>query len=103
MNTPRWDTDSMNRNIAGSEMFMKPEDMLRFGTMILNNGKFSGKQIVSSKWIQESTSEQVQLDTQDVMPNANGYGYYWWRRKPMGTVLSLQPDMADSLSVSFLI
>ncbi|MDQ1858725.1 serine hydrolase [Chryseobacterium sp. WLY505] len=84
MNTPRWDTDSMNRNIAGSEMFMKPEDMLKFGTMILNNGKFSGKQIVSSKWIQESTSEQVKLDTWDVMPDANGYGYYWWRRKTNG-------------------
>ena len=84
MNIPRWDTDSMDRNFAGSELFMKPEDLLKFGTMILNNGKFSGKQIVSSKWIQESTSEQVKLDSWDVMPDANGYGYYWWRRKTNG-------------------
>lgn len=84
INTPGWDTDSMNRNIGGSEMFMKPEDMLKFGLMILNNGKLDGKQIVSSKWIQESTSEHVKLDSWDVMPDANGYGYYWWRRKTNG-------------------
>ncbi|RLJ31828.1 hypothetical protein CLU97_1267 [Chryseobacterium sp. 7] len=84
MNTPRWDTDPMNRNIGGSEMFMKPEDLLKFGIMILNNGKFSGKQIVSSKWIQESTAEHAKLDSWDVMPDANGYGYYWWRRKTNG-------------------
>ncbi len=84
MTTPRWDTDPMNRNIGGSEMFMKPQDLLKFGIMILNNGKFSGKQIVSSKWIQESTAEQVKLDAWDVMPDANGYGYYWWRRKTNG-------------------
>lgn len=84
INTPRWDTDSMNRNIGGSEMFMKPEDMLKFGLMILNNGKLGSKQIVSSKWIQESTSEHVKLDSWDVMPDASGYGYYWWRRKTNG-------------------
>lgn len=84
MNTPRWDTDSMNRNIAGSEMFLKPEDMLKFGLMVLNNGKLGGRQIVSQKWIQESTAEQVKLNSWDVMPDANGYGYYWWRRKTNG-------------------
>ncbi|MFZ4927666.1 serine hydrolase domain-containing protein [Chryseobacterium sp. Mn2064] len=84
INITRWDTDSMDRNIGGSELFMKSEDMLKIGSMVLNNGKFSGRQIVSSKWVQESTSEHVKLDSWDVMPNANGYGYYWWRRKTNG-------------------
>ncbi|MGI9582163.1 serine hydrolase domain-containing protein [Chryseobacterium sp. RRHN12] len=84
MNVSQWDTDSMNRNLAGSELFMKPEDMLKFGLMILNNGKLGGRQIVSQKWIQESTAEHVKLDSWDVMPDANGYGYYWWRRKTNG-------------------
>ncbi|MCW3160181.1 serine hydrolase domain-containing protein [Chryseobacterium oryctis] len=80
----RWDTDALNRNLAGSELFMKANDMLKFGTLILNNGKFGNRQIVSQKWIEESTSEQVKLDNWDVLPNANGYGYYWWRRKTNG-------------------
>ncbi|UJF30819.1 beta-lactamase family protein [Kaistella sp. 97-N-M2] len=81
LNIKNWDTDVLNRNLAGSELFMKPSDMLKFGTLILNKGKFGNEQIVSEKWIVESTAEQVKLDSWDVLPNANGYGYYWWRRK----------------------
>jgi CubicO group peptidase (beta-lactamase class C family) len=74
----RWDTDPQNRNLAGSELFMKPTEMLKLGQLILNNGKYGNQQIVSEKWLEESTSEQVKLDSWDVLPNANGYGYYWW-------------------------
>lgn len=80
----QWETDPQNRNLAGSELHMKPNDMLKFGTLILNKGKFGNKQIVSQKWIEESTAEQVKLDSWDVLPDANGYGYYWWRRKTNG-------------------
>jgi len=45
----------LNRNLAGSELFMKPNDMLKLGTLILNKGKIGNKQIVSQKWIEEST------------------------------------------------
>jgi len=51
----KWDTDVLNRNLAGSELFMKPNDMLKLGTLILNKGKIGNKQIVSQKWIEEST------------------------------------------------
>lgn len=80
----KWDTDVLNRNLAGSELFMKPNDMLKFGSLILHKGKIENRQIVSEKWIEESTAEQVKLDSWDVLPNANGYGYYWWRRKTNG-------------------
>ena len=84
LNIERWDTDVLDRNLAGSELFMKPTDMLKFGNLVLNNGKIGNKQIVSQKWIDEATAEQVKLDFWDVLPNANGYGYYWWRRKTNG-------------------
>ncbi|QOW09592.1 serine hydrolase [Kaistella flava (ex Peng et al. 2021)] len=80
----KWDTNVLDRNLAGSELFMKPNDMLKFGTLILNKGKIGNNQIVSQKWIEEATAEQVKLDSWDVLPNANGYGYYWWRRKTNG-------------------
>lgn len=80
----KWSTDPQNRNLAGSEMYLKALEMLKFGELVLNNGKVGNKQIVSEQWIKESTSEQVKLDFWDVMPNANGYGYYWWRRKTNG-------------------
>ena len=80
----RWDTDVLNRNLAGSELFMKPSDMLAFGKLILNKGKVGNKQIVSEEWIKESTSKKVHFDFWDVLPNANGYGYYWWLRTSNG-------------------
>lgn len=79
-----WYTDTLDRNLAGSELLLKPTDMIKIGTLILNKGKFNNRQIVSEKWIEESTAEQVKLDSWDVLPNANGYGYYWWRRKTNG-------------------
>ena len=63
---------------------MKPNDMIKFGLLYLNEGRVNGKQIISKSWINESTSEKVILNEWDVLPDANGYGYYWWRRKING-------------------
>lgn len=76
----KWTCDAMGRRSGGSELYMSARDMLKFSLLYLNRGVINGKQILSSKWIAESTSEQVKLDYWDVLPNANGYGYYWWRR-----------------------
>ncbi len=36
---------------------------------MLNEGKWNGEQIISSEWIKESTSKQVESED---------YGYLWW-------------------------
>ncbi len=53
----------------GGGLWMNSEDLARFGLLILNHGKWDGKQIVSEKWLQEA-----------VQPSAHGpdYGYLWW-------------------------
>jgi hypothetical protein len=42
--------------------------------MMLKKGNWKGKQIVSQKWVQESTKAQVST-------GSYGYGYQWWRGK----------------------
>lgn len=79
-----WPEDKLGRSFGGSELRLKSNDMLKFGLLYLNEGKVNDKQIISKSWIQESTSEQVVLNEWDVLPGANGYGYYWWRRKVNG-------------------
>lgn len=79
-----WSTDPLGRTMGGTELSMKATDMIKFGLLYLNEGKVNGKQIISKSWINESTSEQVVLNEWDVLPGANGYGYYWWRRKTNG-------------------
>ncbi|MBN2178131.1 MAG: serine hydrolase [Deltaproteobacteria bacterium] len=57
--------------IAGNAK-MKPRDMAKIGLLMLEGGKWKGKQIVSEKWIGESTREHEKSE------NNWGYGYLWW-------------------------
>lgn len=75
-----WPVDRSGTPSGGSAMQMSPRNMMKFGLLFLHEGKANGRQLISGEWIRESTSEQVKLDEWDVMPGANGYGYYWWRR-----------------------
>jgi CubicO group peptidase (beta-lactamase class C family) len=84
INVTDWPADKLGRIFGGSELRLKSMDMIKFGLLYLNEGRANDKQIVSKEWIKESTSEQVVLNEWDVLPNANGYGYYWWRRKVNG-------------------
>ncbi|MBA3828778.1 MAG: serine hydrolase [Taibaiella sp.] len=76
----RWNTDAMSRYIGGCDMFLTPQDMMRFGLLYLKKGKLNGRQILSESWIKESLAKHAELKYWDVLPGANGYGYYWWRR-----------------------
>ncbi len=53
----------------GGGLWMNSEDLARFGQLILNHGRWGGKQIISEKWLREA-----------VQPSAHGpdYGYLWW-------------------------
>ena len=50
---------------------MRPRDMAKIGYLILNNGQWHGRPILSEKWIDSSTRPY----TSD---KEMGYGYYWW-------------------------
>jgi CubicO group peptidase (beta-lactamase class C family) len=84
INVSDWPADKLGNTFGGSELRLKSRDMIKFGLLYLNEGRIDDKQIISKSWIIESTSEQVVLNEWDVLPNANGYGYYWWRRKTNG-------------------
>lgn len=54
---------------------MTARDMARFGLLLLNNGKWNGRQLVSAQWLAESTTGKIA-----VPENYSGgsYGYMWW-------------------------
>jgi len=80
----RWNTDPELRYIGGCDVYFTPQDMMRFGILYLNKGRSNGKQILSQSWVEESTAEHAKLNYWEVLPGANGYGYFWWRRKSNG-------------------
>jgi len=71
----QWTTDRYGYNIGGSELFMTPRAMTKFGVMYLNQGKYKGRQIVPKDWIAESTATQIEgkFHGADIK-----YGYLWW-------------------------
>lgn len=56
-------------------LYLKTEDLARFGYLFLRNGVWNGEQIVSEEWVKASTSPVVS----DVGRGSSiGYGYQWW-------------------------
>jgi CubicO group peptidase (beta-lactamase class C family) len=66
-----WVADPQGINTAGWGLFITPEDMAKIGQLYLNRGAWNGRQLVSAKWIGESTT-----------PHSSWgklfYGYLWW-------------------------
>lgn len=56
---------------SGKRLYMTSRDMAKIGQLILNNGKWNDKQVVSEKWIAESTTPKTKITGID-------YGYLWW-------------------------
>jgi CubicO group peptidase (beta-lactamase class C family) len=60
--------------------YLSARDLGRLGTMMLQNGRWAGRQVIPASWVAESTSIQVdrgagvQLD----------YGYLWWLPRLLG-------------------
>ena len=66
-----WVADPQGINTAGWGLFLSPADMAKIGQLYLNHGAWSGKQIVSGAWIDESTTVHSRW-------NELAYGYLWW-------------------------
>jgi CubicO group peptidase (beta-lactamase class C family) len=71
-----WPSNPQGITLGYGQLFMRPHDMAKIGYLYLNNGLWDGKQIVSSEWIDASTSKFI--DT-TLLP---GYGYHWWIASP---------------------
>lgn len=62
----------------GGGMYLTPKDMLKFGELYLNKGKWKSKRILSKKWVENSFKNYRNLDN---VSDKNGYGYLWWHHK----------------------
>ncbi|MDM8537294.1 serine hydrolase [Desulfobacterales bacterium HSG17] len=60
---------------TGGSAKMTARDMAKIGYLYLKKGNWFGKQIVSSSWVDQSTSSHVKSS------NFFPYGYLWWKGK----------------------
>ena len=73
IDTSGWVRDSLGIHTAGWGLTLSPMDMAKIGQLYLNKGMWSGKRIVSEKWVGESTKEHSRWKKRDLP-----YGYLWW-------------------------
>jgi len=59
----------------GGGMYLTSKDMLKFGELYLNKGKWKSKHILSKRWVENSFKNYRNLEN---VPDKNGYGYLWW-------------------------
>ncbi|WP_226675318.1 serine hydrolase domain-containing protein [Mesobacillus jeotgali] len=67
-----WHSDSKGVAIGGFGLSLNPFDLLKIGKLMLSNGKWETKRIVSDGWIQNSTAPRY------IGPYFGMYGYHWW-------------------------
>ncbi|WP_299387494.1 serine hydrolase [uncultured Lacinutrix sp.] len=68
-------TDLRDKPYFGGGMYLTPKDMLKFGELYLNKGKWQSKRIISKKWVKKSFKNYRNLEN---VTDKNGYGYLWW-------------------------
>lgn len=71
-----WPTDPQGIYFGGNDMELTPRQMLAFGELYINNGRYKDKQIIPEQWVRESLTPRV------ASPRGQGrhYGYGWWIR-----------------------
>jgi CubicO group peptidase (beta-lactamase class C family) len=68
----KWEASKDGVNFGGSNLYLKPRDMAKFGQMLIQNGEWQNTQIVDSAWVVDATKAQYSE------VNWWAYGYYFW-------------------------
>ena len=69
-----WDTVKDGTLNCGSGLSLAPRDMAKIGLLVLNDGMWQDKQLVSKEWVRISTQAKVKES------NYYDYAYQWWHR-----------------------
>jgi CubicO group peptidase (beta-lactamase class C family) len=71
INDYSWDIDENGIARTDGGLKLKPRDMLKFGQLYINNGKWNNNEIISENWIQNSTRQKITANNQE-------YAFHWW-------------------------
>ena len=92
---PRWDESPQGINCGGWGLYLKTEDLAKMGQLILQKGKWKGKQVLPKDYAIEMTRKQVPCQPSWIRADkvaqsgltiensdwVQGYGYQMWRSR----------------------
>ena len=76
---PKWDENPQGVSLGGYGLYLKTEDIAKFGQLYLQKGNWNGKQLVPESWIATATSKQVSNGSSPNSDWEQGYGFQFWR------------------------
>lgn len=100
----QWKTENKeNSRYPAQHMHLSTRDMAKIGQLMLQEGTWNGKQLISKEWIQKTTAMVTPLDTVNSRydfdpssPMQRSYGHMWW---PFGRFYD-NPDFEGAYTAS---
>lgn len=77
--TPTWDESPEGISLGGYGLYLKTEDIAKFGQLLLRAGRWNGQQLVPNSWVQQATARQVSNGSSPDSDWDQGYGFQFWR------------------------
>lgn len=74
-----WEVSPEGYNTGGWGLRLQCESLAKFGVLLLNHGKWNGKQLLPELWVKQMMTKQIDN-------GANGYGYQMWLCERPNTV-----------------
>lgn len=77
--SPTWEASPQGISCGGWGLYVRTEDIAKFGQLYLQKGKWEGKQLVPEAWIDAATARQTSNGSNPKSDWDQGYGYQFWR------------------------
>ncbi|WP_316835642.1 serine hydrolase [Pedobacter nutrimenti] len=86
----KWTVDPSGNGMTAGSFFIRSLDMMKIGQLVKDKGVWAGKQIISKKWIDQSTRCNIAIPDFSNMkssrsnvatPQPTYYGFYWYQEK----------------------
>lgn len=76
---PKWDNSPENISLGGYGLYLRSEDIAKFGQLYLQRGQWNSQQLIPAQWIDQATSKQVSNGSNPQLDWDQGYGFQFWR------------------------
>ena len=68
-----WVSDVHGRPMAFNGLRLRPRDLLKLGRLVLDDGRWQGRQLVPAAWVEQSLRPRFTTEVRDYR-----YGRQWW-------------------------
>lgn len=75
---PKWEQNINGIDFGGWGLYLRTEEIAKFGQLLLQKGKWNGVQLVPEAWVEEATSFQTSNGSNPNSDWEQGYGYQFW-------------------------